>query len=326
MKVNHNECFQSSLNQNYFKQYIGPRTEKFQLPPSMNKSFSKDNLGAEFDELPPAYKEVAIEKYREDLEKSLKAVQQSFMDFSFPDVGDDSCFESVQMFERTGLFDFSCSQEVRPWGQSTDFAVGLLVEHYNEASKGACRTVTEFGDEPFSIKTTCAANGATIKRYENDKCEGEPKEDFVPWNYCYDGILKIKYRAKVEELIPIADGDDDVEQPTKGDGSDSSDGGSAGGQNLNEKPPAEEESGGSGGAIAGGVVGAVVVLSVVGAGVYCYKKKQVSINRTLPDIQDHKPLATDVSQSKVQIENPYENDSGANSGSNTTGAVGRTAK
>lgn len=232
-----------------------------------------------------------MEKYQEDLATSLKAVQDSFLDFSFPDVGEDNCFDSVQMFERTGLFDFSCSKERKPWGESTAFAVEVLVEHYNKASKGACQTVTEFGDA-FSIKTSCAANGATIKRYGNENCAGEPEEDFVPWNYCYDGILKIKYRSK-EELIPITDGD-------KGKTSEEPEGGEAdGGQNLSKKTPAEEESGSSAGAIAGGVVGAVVVLSVVGAGLYCYKQKQVSINRTQPDATDHKPLATDVSQSKI---------------------------
>ena len=216
------------------------------------------------------------------------------MDFTFQDVGEDNCFDSVKMYERTGLFDFSCKDELKPWGQSTDFAVGILVDHYNKASKGTCQTVTEFGDT-FSVKTSCAPNGATIKRYDNADCQGQPKEDFVPWNYCYEGILKIKYRAK-EELIPINDNVDD-KQPVSGDGSDET--GASGEQNLSENAPAVEEAGGSGGAIAGGVVGAVVVLSVVGAGVYCYKKKQISINRTLPDVNEHKPLATDVSQGKI---------------------------
>ena len=42
------ECFQSKVNQEYFKQYIGGRTERFQLPPYLNSSFSKENLGATF--------------------------------------------------------------------------------------------------------------------------------------------------------------------------------------------------------------------------------------------------------------------------------------
>lgn len=97
-------------------------------------------------------------------------------------------------------------------------------------------------------------------------------------------------------MIPITDDSDST--PTSIEPvSDGSDGASA--QDLSKEAPAAEESGGSGGAIAGGVVGAVVVLSVVGGGVYCYKKKQVSINRTLPDAGEHKALATDVSQSKI---------------------------
>jgi hypothetical protein len=70
-------------------------------------------------------------------------------------------------------------------------------------------------------------------------------------------------------------------------------------QNLSKTAP--EEEGSSAGAIAGGSVGAVVVLAVVGAGLYCYKKKQVSMNKTLPDmgLGEHKVLATDVSQSKI---------------------------
>jgi len=198
------------------------------------------------------------------------------------------------MYERTGLFDFSCKDELKPWGESTDFAVGVLVDHYNEASKGACQSVTEFGDA-FSVKTSCAPNGATIKRYSDSDCQGEPQEDFVPWNYCYEGILKINYKPK-QELIPIAD-DSDETIPSIEPVSEGADG--AGAQDLSKEAPAAEESGGSGGAIAGGVAGAVVVLSVVGGGVYCYKQKQLSINRTLPDAGEHKALATDVSQSKI---------------------------
>ena len=115
----------------------------------MNTSFSKENFGASFDEMPPAYKEVAVEKYLEDLQSSLETVKASFLEFNF-DVGEDNCFDSVQMYERTGLYDFSCKDELKPWGQSTDFAVGILVEHFNKASTGQCRTVTEFGDA-FSV-------------------------------------------------------------------------------------------------------------------------------------------------------------------------------
>jgi len=39
----------------YLKYYVGNKTEKFQLPPNMNTSFSKENLGATFEEMPPAY-------------------------------------------------------------------------------------------------------------------------------------------------------------------------------------------------------------------------------------------------------------------------------
>lgn len=173
------------------------------------------------------------------------------MGFTFPDVGEDNCFDSVKMYERTGLFDFSCKDELKPWGQSTDFAVGILVDHYNKASKGACQTVTEFGDA-FSVKTSCAPNGATIKRYDNEDCQGKPKEDFVPWNYCYEGILKIKYRAK-EELIPIEEIDEiddthnnvDIKdsEPLSGnsEGSDEVADGASVEQNLSEKAPAAEE-------------------------------------------------------------------------------------
>ena len=68
-------CYHDEWNNAYFKYYIGERQPKFQLPPYLNTSFSKDNFGATFDEMPPAYKEVAVEKYMEDLGNSLKAVK-----------------------------------------------------------------------------------------------------------------------------------------------------------------------------------------------------------------------------------------------------------
>ena len=33
---------------------------------------------------------------------------------------------------------------------------------------------------------------------------GQPDETFVPWNFCYDGQLKIKFRSKDEPLPPEA--------------------------------------------------------------------------------------------------------------------------
>lgn len=68
-------CYHDEWTNAYYKYYIGKRTPKFQLPPYLNTSFSKDNLGASFDEMPAAYKEVAVEKYMEDLGNSLKAVK-----------------------------------------------------------------------------------------------------------------------------------------------------------------------------------------------------------------------------------------------------------
>ena len=83
------------------------------------------------------------------------------------DVPDEYCFKSVKMFERTGLFDYSCSNWINPLGENSEFALGVLVSHYNRASTGECSAVTEFGEPAFSVITKCSANGATIKKYNN---------------------------------------------------------------------------------------------------------------------------------------------------------------
>lgn len=52
-------------------------------------------MGIELESLPQDYKDVAIDRYREDFDRSLEAVQQSFFEFNFPDVGSEECFQKV---------------------------------------------------------------------------------------------------------------------------------------------------------------------------------------------------------------------------------------
>ena len=48
--------------------------------------------------------------------------------------------------------------------------------------------------------TSCNSNGALIKRYENDNCQGEPQADQVQWGFCFEGRMKMNYRSKNDPL------------------------------------------------------------------------------------------------------------------------------
>lgn len=33
-------------------------------------------------------------------------------------------------------------------------------------------------------------------RYDGENCEGEYKEDYVPWNFCYKGLFRLSYKEE----------------------------------------------------------------------------------------------------------------------------------
>lgn len=53
---------------------------------------------------------------------------------------------------------------------------------------------------PYSIQTYCENNGARIVRFEGSQncSEGEGvTEQVIPWNYCFNGQIKLKYKKQV---------------------------------------------------------------------------------------------------------------------------------
>ena len=128
----------SPIDGAYYKYYVGDRIEKYELPAYLNKTATKENIDGNFEEMPDDYKAIAIEKYRDDYTRSLATVSESFMQIKSPSLDADNCFSSVSLYEKSSLFDNSCSNEIKPWGDQTEFAAAILVENFNQASTGKC--------------------------------------------------------------------------------------------------------------------------------------------------------------------------------------------
>ena len=122
----------------------------------------------------------------------------------------------------------------------------------------------------------------------------------MPWDLCFNGILRISYKEK-EVLVPISDS----ETPTPADQNSTAEEA----KEYSESSKSSESSDSSVTDSADGTVGialgstgGVVVLTLISAGYYCYKKKHAKISKTMPTSsggefgqKDHNPMVTDVS-------------------------------
>lgn len=119
------------------------------------------------------------------------------MEYEWDDVIDEMCFNNIDYYQPSSRFDVSCSNSIEPWRSYTNDVKYKLIKYFNLASvqKGTCTTINESELGPaFSIMTACANNGAKLQTWEGSTdCSGDVKEEFIPWNFCYNGLLKLKY-------------------------------------------------------------------------------------------------------------------------------------
>ena len=139
----------------------------------------------------------------------MKSTIDSFLNLNYSGVPETNCVASIETFEPSSPFDFTCAKKGGVFGDDNSTELKTkYVEYLNEASTGKCVNVEEPELKgPWSMTTQCMKGGLKMQVYINAlDCNLTSNETsqfgevILPWNFCYNGesIIKFKQSQQVQ--------------------------------------------------------------------------------------------------------------------------------